>query len=63
MSRQAGQAATPAQLREARGWIADCEWGDLTRASIRRLTADQVVRGIEAHYCGGWAAFVAECAS
>ena len=59
-SQDTSQVPTPAQLRDARAWIADCEWDDLTRAAIRRMPADRVVRGIERNYCGGWAQFVAD---
>ena len=50
--------ATPAQLREARGWILDCGWQDLTPAQVRRMPAADVVRGVERNYEGGWAQFV-----
>ena len=52
--------ATAAQIREARGWIADCGWPDMTRTAVRRLTAAQVVAGVQRHYCGGWAQFVSD---
>lgn len=46
-------------LREARAWIADCTWADDIDAYS--LTGDQVRRGVQRHYEGGWAAFAADC--
>ena len=45
-------------MREARGWIADCTWGD--DPDLEQLTDEQVRRGIQRHYSGGWATFVAD---
>jgi hypothetical protein len=45
-------------IREARGWVADCEWAD--DFEVDELTAEQIKRGIERHYDGGWRAFVAD---
>jgi len=47
---------TPAELTEARAWIADCEWADDTTD----LTDAEVVRGIAYHYDGGWAGFISD---
>jgi hypothetical protein len=48
----------PAVLTAARGWIADCAWGDLSETDdVADLTDLQVVAGIEQHYDGGWAQF------
>lgn len=51
---------TADQLRDARDWLADCTWPDLTPAAAMRLPAARVVTGIEAHYSGGWAQFIAD---
>jgi len=53
---------TPQQVAEARAWIADCGWADLTPAKVQRLTRAQVIAGIARHYEGGWAAFIADAA-
>jgi hypothetical protein len=45
-------------ISEARGWVADCEWAD--DFEVDELTAEQIKRGIERHYDGGWRAFVAD---
>ena len=44
-------------LSEARGWIADNPWADMAEDDIADLSDEQVRRGIEAHYEGGWAQF------
>jgi hypothetical protein len=51
--------ADRALIAEARGWLSDCEWEDMTPARIRRLSADAVRRAVARHYDGGWAAFAA----
>jgi len=53
---------TPQQVAEARAWIADCGWADLTPAKVQRLTRAQVIAGIARHYEVGWAAFIADAA-
>jgi hypothetical protein len=45
------------QLDEARAWIADCEWADLSPEDIDDLSDDAIVDGVERHYEGGWAQF------
>jgi hypothetical protein len=52
---------TTAQIIEARGWIADQQWGDLEPKRVAQLSRGAVVKGIERFYPGGWNAFVAEC--
>ena len=47
-------------MTEARGWIADCEWAD--DFDVDALTAEQIRRGIDRHYDGGWAGFVRDAA-
>jgi len=58
---------TPAQIQEARDWIADCEWRERFDADeIAALTAEQIERGVERHYAGGRRQFIldgAPCAS
>lgn len=51
---------TPELLREARAWIADCEWPDMTPDLAAKLTDEQVKTGIERHYDGGWPGFRAD---
>lgn len=46
------------QLAEARGWIADCEWGDGIDAS--ELSDAAVQHGIARHYEGGTAQFITD---
>ena len=43
---------------EARAWIADCTWAD--EVDVASLTDDQVKRGVQRHYDGGWAGFIAD---
>jgi hypothetical protein len=52
---------TPLQLKQAREWLADCSWPDLT--SEEALTLDDITttRAIAHHFDGGLAAFVATC--
>lgn len=45
-------------IAEARAWISDCEWADGVDPAA--LTDDEVWGGIERHYSGGWAGFVAD---
>jgi len=44
-------------IREARGWIADCQWADIGPDDVADLTDEQVIAGISRYYDGGWAAF------
>jgi len=48
------------QLREARAWILDCVWGDLDESDVADLSGEQIVRGVQRHYEGGWAQFLAD---
>lgn len=43
-------------MAEARAWIADCFDG----VDAGALTDDEVKRGVQRHYAGGWAGFVAD---
>lgn len=51
---------TTSQLKEARGWIMDCVWADMDEDQAAELTGEQIVKGIERHYEGGWAAFLVD---
>jgi len=45
-------------LNAARDWIADCQWaGDI---DVAKLSDDAVRAGIQVHYDGGWAQFIAD---
>lgn len=46
-------------IAEARSWLADCAWVNMTEDDFSELTESQVVAGVQRHYEGGWAAFVA----
>ena len=52
----------PQTVREARAWLLDCEWADMTPADIRRLPAHLVMRAVQRHYAGGVAQFIADAA-
>lgn len=43
---------TPAQVAEARGWVADCMWREEPE-DLDELTDAQVVRGVDRHFDGG----------
>jgi hypothetical protein len=45
------------QIIEARMWISDCSWCDELE-DLENLTDDEVMRGIERHYDGGWIQFL-----
>ena len=49
---------TPALRARARSWVADCVWADLETDD---LTDAALRAGIERHYDGGWAGFLADC--
>jgi hypothetical protein len=46
------------RVEAARAWALDCDW--LDRDEIAELSARAIVRGIESHYDGGWAQFIAD---
>jgi hypothetical protein len=52
------EAATQAQINEARSWIRDCSWLDEAE-DLEDLTDEEVRRGIDLHYDGGWTQFLA----
>ena len=41
-------------INEARNWIADA----FSDVDVEDLTDAEVCRGVQRHYCGGWAQFV-----
>jgi hypothetical protein len=45
---------------EARGWLSDCEWPDITVAQIGRLSRERVIAAVCRHYEGGEAQFLAD---
>ena len=54
------QKVTKAQISEARTWIRDCSWQDEAE-DLEDLTSEEVMRGIDQHYEGGWIQFLADC--
>jgi hypothetical protein len=46
-------------MDEARAWVADCEWGE-DAATLAALPDAAVRRGVDRHYAGGWAQFLAD---
>lgn len=56
------QEVTKAQMREARVWIRDCSWLDRAE-DLEDLTDEEVRRGIDRHYEGGWIQFLTHCQS
>jgi hypothetical protein len=50
--------ATARQVADARAWVADCTWLDDTSA----LPDAAIVAGVQRHYEGGWAGFLADSA-
>ena len=45
-------------MSEARAWLADLEWVD--EPDFASMTDEQIRRGINRHYDGGWSGFVAD---
>lgn len=48
------------QLAAARAWVADCVWME-DADELAELTDREVCRGIDRHYAGGIAQFIADC--
>lgn len=42
----------------ARDWVSDCLWRDMDEEDVLELSDEQVRRGVERHYHGGWVAFL-----
>ena len=47
-------------IKEARAWLADLEWAD--EPDFAAMSDEQIRRGVQRHYDGGWAGFVADAA-
>ena len=48
-------------MEEARGWVADCMWADITDPEqIEEMPDDAIRDGVENHYEGGWTQFLAD---
>lgn len=45
-------------IQEARYWLLDCEWADLTQEDISWLSPEEVIQGVHRNYCGGWQQFL-----
>lgn len=43
-----------------RGWISDCTWDDLDDDEIAELPETVIIRGVQRHYSGGVAQFLAD---
>ena len=50
----------PDLMSEARGWLADLEWAD--EPDFAAMSDERIRRGVDRHYDGGWAGFVADAA-
>jgi len=49
-----------AELMEARYWLSDCDWHDVTPAEIIEDCSDaEIVRAVAVHFDGGLPAFIA----
>ncbi len=57
---------TDQQLQDMRDWVADCTWGegdndpDEQQEWIAAMDDETLLRGIERHYAGGIAQFLAD---
>jgi hypothetical protein len=56
--RAAREGLDEQQLRDARTWVADCEWGDLEPEDVATLSSARLLRGIRRHYGGGLVGFM-----
>lgn len=45
-------------VNEMRGWIKDCQWGDLEEDEVDSLTDEELIRGICRNYSGGINQFI-----
>jgi len=45
-------------IEDARDWLRDCVWADMEDEDFDDLSDNQVRRGVENHWEGGWADFV-----
>jgi hypothetical protein len=44
-------------MQDARNWVSDCTWRE-DPEDLESLSDEQVRRGINKHYAGGWDQFV-----
>ena len=51
-------STTAEQIKAAKEWVSECEWGNLEPEDIQHLTALELVRGIDKNYSGGWEQFL-----
>ncbi len=47
----------PRLLQEARDWVSDCQWKE-DPEDLDEYSDDDIIRGVNRHYDGGWATFV-----
>ncbi len=47
--------ATPEEIADARAWAEDCSWKD--EDNLKDYSDEEIVRGVNRHYDGGWAGF------
>lgn len=52
-------SATPETIAAAREWVADCVWIE-DPEDIEEMTDAQILAGVERHYDGGLAQFIAD---
>lgn len=49
-------------VADMREWVADCAWVEIEdEDDLAALTEYEIIRGVQRHYSGGVAAFVATC--
>lgn len=48
------------EMRAMRGWVADCEWGDVDSDNVDQLSDEAIIRGVRKFYAGGVAQFLAD---
>lgn len=48
-------------ISAAREWVSECTWADLEPEDVDDLTDDEIKRGVERYYDGGWQGFVRDC--
>jgi hypothetical protein len=58
--RYAPNGHTSEQVQEARLWLMDCEWANVTADDIRDMSTLVILRNVDRHYSGGWSGFVAD---
>jgi hypothetical protein len=53
--------ASRAEIHAAREWVEECSWKE-DPEDIAEMTDDEIVRGVDKHYEGGWRQFREDCA-